>query len=161
MGKDTAEGYALTKEEGRGIWFLDTLMVVKASGHETGGKFTLIEQVMPAGFGPPPHIHDLEDEAFHVLEGDITFVCGDRTFSAGPGSFVFLPRGVEHVFAVEGAKPARVLQITSPSGFERFAEETGQPTSVLTLPPPNPVDVRRLVATARKYGINMLAAPGS
>jgi uncharacterized cupin superfamily protein len=45
-------------------------MVIKAGAEETGGRFTLIEQVAPAGFRPPPHIHHNEDGAFYVLEGN-------------------------------------------------------------------------------------------
>ncbi|HWO93947.1 MAG TPA: quercetin 2,3-dioxygenase [Dehalococcoidia bacterium] len=160
MAAADGAGYVLSKDEGTATWFLDTLMVVKASGEQTGGSFTLIEQVMPAGYGPPLHIHALDDEAFYVLDGEITFICGDRSLRASAGSFVFLPRGVKHAFSVEASAPARVVQITSPSGFERFVAEAGEPARALTLPPPAPPDLGGLIAAAAKYGIEILESPG-
>jgi quercetin dioxygenase-like cupin family protein len=59
----------------------------------------------PAGFGPPPHLHHREDEAFYVLEGQMTVTCGEQTWTATPGSFVLLPRGIPHAFTV--AAPGR------------------------------------------------------
>jgi hypothetical protein len=57
-------------------------MVIKAGAEETKGGFTLIEQVAPAGFAPPLHVHRDEDEAFYVLEGEITVTCGSKRWSA-------------------------------------------------------------------------------
>jgi quercetin dioxygenase-like cupin family protein len=39
------------------------------TGKQTAGKYALIDMLIPAGGGPPPHRHDFE-EMFHVLEGD-------------------------------------------------------------------------------------------
>jgi hypothetical protein len=48
MDMDT-QPYALAREEGRAVWFLGTLVIVKATGEQTGGAFGLIDNVMPAG----------------------------------------------------------------------------------------------------------------
>ena len=47
---------------------------MKSTGESTNGAFGLIEQLIPAGFASPYHIHHLEDEAFYVLEGEVMFV---------------------------------------------------------------------------------------
>lgn len=44
--------YALSRDEGQSIWFLGTLVTVKAGAAATGNGFTLIEQVLPPGFAP-------------------------------------------------------------------------------------------------------------
>jgi hypothetical protein len=49
--------YALAKEEGRAVWFLGTLVIVKATDEQTGGAFGLIDNTMPAGFASPYHLH--------------------------------------------------------------------------------------------------------
>ena len=64
-----AEGYALVTGEGDGLWFLNTLMVVKTGGDDTRDAFTLIECQAPAGFGPPLHIHHDEDRRARRLRG--------------------------------------------------------------------------------------------
>ena len=147
--------YTLAQDEGTAIWFLGTLMLVKAGAEATQNAFTLIEQLLPPGFAPPLHVHHAEEEAFYILEGRLAVTCGDRTWQVSPGSWVFLPRGVAHTFRVEGATPARLLQITAPAGFERFAAEVGEPAQAQTLPPPTPPDVQKLVAVAARYHIEI------
>src|SRR6476469_4455945 len=94
--------------EGPAIWFLRNRMSVKATAGSTGGAFGLVESLVAPGFSPPLHVHHREDETFYVLEGELTMKCGDRTFRAAAGAFVFLPREVPHTFVVEGDQPARM-----------------------------------------------------
>jgi quercetin dioxygenase-like cupin family protein len=145
------EPYVLSAGEGSSIWFLGTLQTYKAVGEDTRNAFTLVECLLPPGFGPPPHLHKQEEETFYLLEGELTVFCGDRRWKVAPGSFVFLPRGIVHGFTVEGLMPAKMLQITSPAGFEHFAAEMGEPAKEVVLPPPGPPDVEKLLALAAKY----------
>jgi quercetin dioxygenase-like cupin family protein len=142
--------------EGDHIWFLGTLMTVKAGGDVTGGNLTVIEATMPAGFGPPLHRHDVEDELFHVLDGELTFWCAGQQATHGPGATVWLPRGLPHRFQVGDAGPARMLQITTPAQFERFALDVGEPAAAPVLPEPTPPDVEALVRISAAYQIEIL-----
>jgi mannose-6-phosphate isomerase-like protein (cupin superfamily) len=66
------------------------------------------------GSGPPAlHVHHADDEAWHVLDGTLTFRYEDRTETAGPGTTVFIPAGVAHTF--EADKDARYLIILTPN----------------------------------------------
>src|SRR5215468_8983884 len=85
--------------EGQAVWFLDNHMTIKATASSTGGAFGLVESLIAPGFSPPLHVHHREDESFWVLEGELSMRCGDRTFRACAGSFVFLPRDVPHTTA--------------------------------------------------------------
>ena len=155
----SGSGYLLNPQEGRALWFLGTLMTLKAGGEQTGGAFTLLECLMPPGFAPPPHVHRAEDEGFYLLEGDLTVTCGAEQWRAGPGAFVWLPRGLPHGFTVEGTTPARMLQVTAPAGFERFAAEVGQPAQTPVLPPPAAPAIERLLASAARHQIEILGPP--
>jgi quercetin dioxygenase-like cupin family protein len=148
--------YALAREEGQALWFLGTLVIVKATGEQTGGAFGLIDNVMPAGFASPYHMHRNEDESFYVVEGEMTFYVGDERVKAGAGAFVYGPRGVPHGFAVEGTAPARILLQNYPAGFEGFPVEVGEPAKELTIPPAEPPDMEKLMAIAAKYDIEIL-----
>src|SRR5215475_1856981 len=117
--------YVSRDGDGEALWFLGSLVTVKAAAAQTRGRLTVVEFVNPPGFAPPVHRHLDEDEMFYVLSGSAEFRCGDDTFAAGPGDFVLLPVGVPHTFLVGDAQPLRTLQITAPSGFERFAAEVG------------------------------------
>jgi mannose-6-phosphate isomerase-like protein (cupin superfamily) len=154
-----AQGYALANGEGEGLWFFNGLMTVKAGGPDTRDAFTLIEAECPAGFGPPPHIHHDEEEGFYLLEGELSITCGEQSWTAGPGAFALLPRGIPHSFRVSDAGNARMLQISSPAQFERFAAEMGEPAETMTIPPPSEVDVDKLMRVAPRYGIEMLLPP--
>lgn len=78
---ETLSGYFLAAGEGIGD------SSIKASGAVTGGNLTLIESRTTGG--APLHIHTREDEYFYVVEGTLTVRLGDKTFEAGPRSFVF------------------------------------------------------------------------
>jgi mannose-6-phosphate isomerase-like protein (cupin superfamily) len=65
------------------------------------------------------HVHADEDDAFYIVEGEMTFVFGDQTVAAPPGTFVLAPSGVEHGFRNDGAVPVRMLNIHAPAGFDR------------------------------------------
>jgi quercetin dioxygenase-like cupin family protein len=84
-------------------------------GEQTGGAFGLIDNLMPAGFASPYHVHRNEDESFYVVEGEMTFCVGEERVEAEAGAFVYGPRGVPHGFEVEGTAPARILLQNHPA----------------------------------------------
>ncbi|HEY3475465.1 MAG TPA: cupin domain-containing protein [Anaerolineales bacterium] len=59
------------------------------------------------------HVHHADDEAWHVLEGTLTFRLRDREIKAEAGTTVFVPAGVPHDY-VESEGPARYLIILTP-----------------------------------------------
>ena len=150
--------YMLGPDEGRAIWFLATRMTIKATHESTGGAFGLLEALAPPGFGPPLHVHHGEDEPMWVLEGRVTFTCGEHAFHAGPGSFVFLPRGVPHTFVVEGTTPARILTLLVPAGLEHYFEGLGVPATGAGLCP-QPLDPAKLSDFQRQYRVEHLGPP--
>jgi quercetin dioxygenase-like cupin family protein len=92
---------------------------VLVRGEQNDGRVGVVESVMPAGApGPPLHVHDF-DEAFYVVEGEITFQVGNELGSAGAGELAFAPGGTPHTLANRSAKPARFLVVCTPAGFER------------------------------------------
>ena len=93
-------------------------------GDESGGGFSLVEHPMSArALGAPMHRHGREDEYSYVVEGRIGAMLGDHVLEAGPGSLIFKPRQQWHTFWNAGDSPARILEIISPAGFERYFAE--------------------------------------
>ncbi|HEY1365626.1 MAG TPA: quercetin 2,3-dioxygenase [Gaiellaceae bacterium] len=144
---------------GEAVWFTDNRMTVKATAEETGGSFGLVEGLGRPGSSPALHVHSREDEGFWLLEGQLTVRCGERTFTARPGSFTFLPRGVPHTFVVEGDTPARLLSVCVPGGFEQFFVAAGRPAESDGLPPQGPPDVERLRQVGEEYGVSFVGPP--
>ena len=157
---DADRTYHLHTGEGSATWFAGALLVQKAGAANTDGRFDLLDQTMPPGYAVPKHVHHAEDEAWYVLEGEVTFRCGDREIVARPHSWVFAPRDVPHTFVV-GDAGARALTFAFPSGFADFVAEFGEKASTLTVPPHAPIDEARLVDVARQYSVEILGPPGS
>jgi len=105
------------------------------------------------------HVHHREDESFYVLEGQLRLQCGDETFVAEAGSYIFLPRDVPHSFRVEGDTPARMLTIETPGGGERFFVDAGRPVEGEGLPDAAPVDVELLRRVGNAYGAEVVGPP--
>ena len=93
-------------------------------GEAAHGLFSLVEHPMSArALAAPLHRHRHEDEYSYVLQGRIGALLGDEVLVASPGDLVFKPRNQWHTFWNAGDEPARILEIISPAGFERFFDE--------------------------------------
>jgi len=106
-------------------------LTILLDGEHTGGTLAMWSEITPPGGGPPPHYHLNEDEILHVIEGRVAFFLNGEWNEAGPGGTAFLPRGIVHTFKNVGDQPSRMLNMTMPSGFERFfarcADEFAKP----------------------------------
>ena len=93
-------------------------------GGDAGERFALVEHPMgPHALAAPLHRHNREDEYSWVIEGRVGALLGDEVMVGGPGDVIFKPRGQWHTFWNAGDEPARILEIISPAGFERFFGE--------------------------------------
>ena len=73
----------------------------------------------PRAHGPETHVHADEDDAFYILDGELTFVLDEGEVPAPEGTFVLVPPGVNHTFLNPLDRPTRVLNIHAPAGFDR------------------------------------------
>jgi mannose-6-phosphate isomerase-like protein (cupin superfamily) len=121
---DTTTPRVLGAREGK-AGFLGSMGVrFLIDGTESGGGFSLVEHPMPPrALGAPLHRHAREDEYSYVTAGRIGALLGDHVVEAGPGELIFKPRNQWHTFWNAGDEPARVLEIISPAGFERYFSE--------------------------------------
>ncbi len=105
--------YALKADEGWTYRFgID--FTVKAGEVQKGSGAAFLEYVTRKGEEPPSHMHTTENEMFYVLEGAVTFQCGDESFYLEKGGFIFLPRGVEHSYTISSEDPVRLITVTAP-----------------------------------------------
>jgi len=134
-------------------------MTIKATAGSTGGAYGLVESLIAPGFSPPLHVHRREDETFWILEGNLTLRCGDQTFRADAGSYVFLPRDVPHTFVVDDGAPARLLTLLTPGGGEGLFVQAGRPAAGDGLPPIEPLDLNSLRSAGEAYGTEIVGPP--
>jgi mannose-6-phosphate isomerase-like protein (cupin superfamily) len=106
------------------------IVVAPGGGHRLGNveflartadtrRFNLGIIEIAAGRVLEAHVHAEEDDAFYILEGELTFTFGGEEVPAPPGTFVLVPPGVEHGFRNDGDGPVRMLNIHAPAGFDR------------------------------------------
>lgn len=114
----------------------------------------------PPGGGPPPHVHSREEEGFYILEGEITFQVGENRILATAGMFANIPVGTPHSFKNESCNPAKILISVAPAGLEQMLFEIGVPLAdrATTAGPPTKEEIEKLLATAPRFGIELLTA---
>jgi quercetin dioxygenase-like cupin family protein len=152
---------ALAPGEGAARWFLANLAVVKLTGEDTEGRFSLAELVGAKGDMPPLHVHHVDDETFLVLDGEISFHADGRVLRGGPGSVFLAPRGIPHVYRVESGT-ARWQVISSPPAFPEFLLEASVPAEAMTLPDrPPAIGPEQVTGIAARFGIEILGPPGT
>jgi mannose-6-phosphate isomerase-like protein (cupin superfamily) len=149
MAAQESAGYALGADDGERLVFGEGTVLVKASAAQTGGAFTILEEVPPL-LDTPLHVHEHEDELFHIVEGEHVFRCGDDEFRLGPGGFAFLPRRVPHGHRRVVPGRGRFLVMAAPGGFEGFFRMLAEADGAGTLGP----DV--YAAASERFGITWL-----
>jgi quercetin dioxygenase-like cupin family protein len=101
----------------------DSEVCIKVSSGETAAGYELVLNNVPAGFGPPAHVHRRMEQAFYVLEGRVSFQLGGDWVEADPGEVVVVPPGTAHTFANRTQKAAQLLQINSGGALEPMFED--------------------------------------
>ena len=143
------------------LWFMNGLVTINLSRQKNADGISLIEHLLPAGFGPPFHVHHEEDETFYILEGEFRFRLGDVVSHARPGAAVYLPKGVPHGFRVVSAGDGRCLTITR-GKFEDMLRSASRPASAAELPEfvePTEEMKSHLARVCAENGIDLLGPP--
>ena len=134
---------------------------ILVSGDDTGGRYSLIDMLVPPGGGPPPHRHDFE-EMFTILDGEIELTFRGQTHRASAGSTVNIPANAPHAFKNTSDKHARLLCMCTPAGQEEFFMAVGDPVDSRTAPPPklSPAEqaerIQRAKSLSAKYRTELL-----
>ncbi len=131
--------------EGKTVHLGGIGVVFKIFGKDTQGAFSIVEHPLKPRTLVPPHLHEGTDEFSFVVEGRIGARIGDKILDATPGCYVLKPRGIPHTFWNPEDRPARLVEIISPAGFEQFFDEASK--FFLEGPP----DVRRVGEVAGRY----------
>jgi len=118
---------------------------------ETGGSWSLFEEQVPLGMGPPPHRHDW-DEAYYILDGEIDFEVDGESIKSGKGDFNYLPRNTVHGFKGASASPAHVLIFASPAHGSEFFRELNEEVHSL------PEDGAKIPEIGERHGIHFMSA---
>ena len=144
---------AITVKAGDG----DTLNVLGmplrflCDAEDTAGSWSLMEEAIPVGLGPPPHRHDW-DEAYYVIDGALDFEIDGKSVRVESGEFTYLPRNTVHAFKGASPSPARVLIFAVPAHSSAFFKDVNREVRNV------PDDLAKVPAIGRRHGIEFMPA---
>jgi mannose-6-phosphate isomerase-like protein (cupin superfamily) len=144
-----AAAIVLRPGEGREIDLGNFTMVVKATGADSGGSFSLLEAAEPPNFGPPLHVHQDCAEAFYVLEGEYRIFIEGEEHRCPAGSFVLIPSGLQHGFRV-GDVPSRKLNLYAPAEMVGYFDDLSEAMAH------GEADPKKLDDIAQRHGMEVV-----
>ena len=119
----------------------------RLGGEDTGGQVAIVEHPFPPGALVPPHVHTREDEFSIVTAGAIGFRSGSDEVVLEAGGYIYKPRGELHTMWNAGPEEARMIEVITPSGFERFFRELAEAFES------GPIEPTQLESLASSYGL--------
>lgn len=91
-------------------------------GEDTAGVMAVIEETVPPRTLISPHTH-ANDVWVQVLTGTIGVLVDDEVAEAGAGDWALKPRNVLHAMWNSADEPARIIELLTPAGSERWFEK--------------------------------------
>ncbi|MCI0454117.1 MAG: cupin domain-containing protein [Candidatus Dadabacteria bacterium] len=132
---------------GKVVGVLRDKSTFKVLSAQTGGAYAILEQQIPAGHGPPLHVHRHETEIFYILEGQFELTVGGQKIAASEGAIAVCPRNMPHTFRNIGTTIGKLLLTVIPGHFANyFVEVDGIPDN----------DRNAIKALCAKYGVEIL-----
>jgi quercetin dioxygenase-like cupin family protein len=155
-----AESRNVNLDTAPAYWFLNALHLLLARNDSEHGAYSLLHLTAPPHFETPYHLHHAEDEAFYVLEGELTVILNGEKIVAGPGNYIFLPRDVPHGFRSSSDKDSRVLIHAIPGGNIGFVAMMLEMATLIhdrhELPEPTPPDLEKLAKLCEQNKITVI-----
>jgi quercetin dioxygenase-like cupin family protein len=146
------------RDAGEMLWFGGGLLIFKVTSAQSGGALLMFEHSAARGKPTPLHIHPDHDETCYVLEGELLLHMDGVERTAGPGSTVYIPRGVPHAMFVTSEVERSLWVVTPGEVMEAFFRQGGEVAPSRTLPPPE-IDIPRLLAAGEKTGAMQVLGP--
>lgn len=100
----------------------DFAVTVRVRSEQTNGVLAVIEETLRPRAFIPPHVH-LNDVWVYVLSGEIGVLVGEEVRTARQGDWALKPRDVQHAMWNPAERPARIIEVLTPGGTERWFEE--------------------------------------
>lgn len=139
----------ILKKEGQKLNILGDHQQIKLTGKDTNELYLAIYQDNEPNTQIPMHIHQNEDEVYHLLQGEVEFTVGDKKSVLKSGDIIYLPRNIPHMWKVVGTVNAKVYLNIFPAGLENMFEE-------LNKLPAGPPDFVKVSEICERYGIKIV-----
>ena len=128
-----------------------------ASSEDTQAAWSLVEVIEMPGYKTNLHRHNHTDEAFYVLEGELTTRINDTISEYPAGSYILIPRGTPHAQGNRGRTPTKILLTMTPGGFERSFKDRVELFKTMKPDDPDFRKKRKENAVKGNYDVEFLA----
>lgn len=145
-------GITVRAGEGNTLNVLGMPLRFLCDAKDTNGAWSLMEEEIELGLGPPPHRHDW-DEAYYVIHGALDFEIDGEPVRVEAGDFAYLPRNTVHAFKGGSPSAARVLIFAAPAHSSAFFEDVSREVRVV------PGDLSKVPEIGQRHGIEFMPAP--
>jgi mannose-6-phosphate isomerase-like protein (cupin superfamily) len=154
---EVTPSFVTSDDQERFEWFEGSVVRILLDSAMSAGRLSVVENQTVRPYASPLHVHDVEDEAFIVLDGTIRAWVGDQRKDVGVGGVAFLPHGIPHAFRVTSPR-ARFLVLGLPGGLEELYRGAGWD---LRTPTPDgwAVSIPELAAQEARRGNRVLGPP--
>lgn len=144
-------GTIIRRSDGETLNVLGMPLRFLCDSQDTADAWSLMEEDIPAGHGPPPHRHDW-DEAYYVVSGALDFQIDGEAVRVEAGDFAYLPRNTVHAFKGGSETPARVLIFAVPAHSSAFFKDVNREVRTV------PEDLAKVPEIGRRHGIEFMPA---
>jgi quercetin dioxygenase-like cupin family protein len=110
----------IKSDEGRTFKFFGDTVTIKTPSSETEGAYSFMHWSVPDGASAVPHAHELYEETFYILSGELEVLLGDKTQTASRGDFIRVPAGIRHGFTNQSNDEVTMLVGLTPGGMEEL-----------------------------------------
>lgn len=152
-----------TQERQKVFWFLDTRVEVLIASSAGEDRLSVLRHRAPFGDSPPLHVHETEDEIFHVLDGTFRFRIDGKDRLVHAGEVILAPKGVPHTYCVESREGGAWITVTAHGDFEGLVRNVARPAETDGLPArhgePGPEEVAALTAACAANKIAIVGPP--
>jgi quercetin dioxygenase-like cupin family protein len=111
----------------------------KVCGDDNDGAFDYLVLTILPGSGPPLHVHDVQHETVHFIEGRYKVQAGADVEILDSGGFLWVAPGVPHCFVNLSDRPGLCVLTYTPGNSHKFFEEFGPAVRSFDGPPDHAV----------------------
>ena len=106
--------------QGRRFEFFGDTVTIKTGISDTNGVYSLMHWAVPPGASAVPHAHELYEETFYILSGELEVLLGESTSAVTTGDFISIPAGTRHGFSNRTSDEVTMLVGLTPGGMEEL-----------------------------------------
>jgi len=137
----------------------DQVHTFLSTNNATGGGYIVMMSTGPKGNPIGEHYHEITNETFICIQGQMTLWVDGEELTLHPGDFVYVPAGVKHKFRMD-SHYTKFMGVLTPGSFEEFFRTLGDPYLHPIFPTePGPYRFDRVIQRIAELDLKLAGKP--